>query len=105
MAEAGILGVLDALHQATRRAEFDRFPVLLARLETFLAAPDRLTGPELEQVRHRAFAVQACLGAAAQGVRSARQRMAEIESARRLVTYDNRGQRRDHEGFGQSTRI
>jgi hypothetical protein len=105
VADAGILQALDALHQAARRAEFDKFALILAMLETFLAAPGPMTEPELAQIRRRALATQACLGAAAQGIRSARQRMAEIESARRLVTYDKRGVRRDHEGFGTSTRI
>ena len=105
MADAGILDALDALHDATRRAKFEEFSAILARLETFLASPNPMTEPELDQIRRRALAAQACLGAAAQGIRSARYRMAEIESAQRLVTYDKRGQRRDHEGFGKSTRI
>lgn len=100
-----ILEVLDELHQAARRADFTGLATISAGLETVLAASDRLSEPELEQIRRRALAVQACLGAAAQGIRSARQRLAEIEAARRLVTYDAGGKRRDHEGSGQSKRI
>ncbi len=105
MANARILESLGALHRAIRQADFKAIARISAELETFLLAPDRLSEADLEKIRRQSFAVQTCLGAALQGMRNARQRMAEIRAAGRLVTYDNQGQRRSHALQGESKRI
>jgi hypothetical protein len=105
MAEVRILESLGALHSAIRQADFKEITRISGELETFFHAPDQFAEADLEKIRRQSFAVQTCLGAALQGMRSARQRLADIRAAGRLVTYDNQGQRQSHTVPGQAKRI
>lgn len=105
MVEARILESLGALHRAIRQADFKEVSRISGELETFLLAPDQFAEADLEKIRRQSFAVQTCLGAALQGLRSARQRLADIKAAGRLVTYDVQGLRQSYAVHGQAKRI
>jgi len=96
--------LLDRMHAAVLAGDIRDLattaPELEAVLADFASLDDRALG---ERLRRKASRNATCLLAAARGLRAARRRVAEIQSARDgLQTYDGHGKRTDMpQGTGQ----
>jgi hypothetical protein len=94
--EAALESILDRIHQAVRKADFTAFAMLAAETERLLdGLGPGMTQAGLDRMRKKANRNAACLTAAARGLRAARRRLADVQTAGQLVTYDIQGRRAD----------
>lgn len=98
--------ILDDMHRAIMAADFGRLHALTPDLETALMTVQSLRDKaRIQRLKSKAERNEACLLAAARGVRAAGRRFKELrDAASGLVTYDGNGQRADLSGQTSLTR-
>lgn len=93
VAEAGLALILDSVHAALRRGDYDALPALTEAME---AAADGIALADADEalaLRGKFERNAACLMATARGLRAARRRLAEIARAQTgLATYAASGE-------------
>lgn len=96
--------ILDDMHSAILAADFARLNALSPSLETALIHVQNMRdAARLKRLKSKAERNEACLLAAARGVRAAGRRFKELrDAASGLVTYDGKGQRAD---LGAQTKL
>lgn len=101
-----VLALLSRIDAALDAGDFNELATCAPLLEKAVAMLG--TDDELVALRQRALRLSSRLQSAAEGVRAARWRLADIRSmgqaGDRLVTYDGTGQKRDAGGAGLLTR-
>lgn len=80
--------ILDAVHGALRRGDYDALPALTVALDAAAGGLAPMDPNEVRALRAKLERNAACLLAAARGLRAAKRRLAEIAQARAgLSTY------------------
>ena len=91
--ETRLMTALCQVRAALIDADFDRLGAISAELETFFPEMSRLSEAEQAGIRQAAGDTARCLGAAMQGLRAARRRIAELSAMDRPATYDATGRK------------
>jgi O-methyltransferase involved in polyketide biosynthesis len=90
--------ILDQMHSAILRADFDTLGSLSPALEGLLSQLDQIKDKSvLTKIKNKCARNEACLLAAGRGLRSAQRRVAELRGASQgFSTYDGTGKRAQH---------
>lgn len=91
--ETRLMTALCQVRAALIEADFDQVDTIRAELETIFTELSDLSEAEQARIRHAAGDTALCLGAAMQGLRAARRRVADLSAMDRPATYDATGRK------------